>query len=82
MVMHQDNLSSMILENNERLSSGNCTKHIRVRKFMIKDRIEMGDLKIKYCPTGQFCLTPLPNHFKERTPKNPDPRFRAYGRTL
>ena len=43
-VMYQDNLSAMLLDNNGRLSSGNRTKHIRVRFFLIKDRIAMGDL--------------------------------------
>ena len=50
-VMYQDNLSAMLFENNGRLSSVNQKKHIRVRYFLIKDRIVIGDLKVKYCPT-------------------------------
>ena len=53
-VMYQDNMSAMLLENNCRLSSGNRKKHIRARYFMIKDRIAMRDLKVKYCPPGKI----------------------------
>ena len=49
--MYQENLSGMILKNNGILSSGNWTKHIRVRYFLIKDRIAMSYLKVKYCLT-------------------------------
>ena len=41
-VMYQDNLSTIIFENNERLSSVNQTKHIRIIYFMIKYTIDMG----------------------------------------
>ena len=59
--MYQDNLSAMLLENNGILLSDNWTKHIFVRYFLIKDRIAMGDLKVKYCPTGKI----LDNHLKK-----------------
>ena len=57
--MYQDNLSTMLLENNGILLSDNRTKHIFVRYFLIKDRIAMADLKVKYCPTGKM----LDEHF-------------------
>ena len=57
--MYQDNLIAMLLENNGRLSSVNWMKHIRVRYFLIKGRIAMGDLKVKYFPTGEM----LDGHF-------------------
>ena len=56
--MYQDKLSSMLLNNYGRLSSGNHTKHIRIRYFPIKDIMAMGDLKVKYFPTGKM----LANH--------------------
>ena len=58
--MYQDNLSVMLPSNNGILSSGNRTKHIRVRYFLIKDRIEMGDLKVRYVPMGKLWTTNLP----------------------
>ena len=57
--MYQDNLSTMLLSNNGRLSSGNLEKHMSVRCFLVKYRIAMGDPKVKYCPTGKM----LANHF-------------------
>ena len=47
-VMYQDNLSALIINNNGRLSSVNRIKHIHVRYLLIKDRMSMGDLKVKY----------------------------------
>ena len=53
-IMYQGNLSAILLKNNGILSSGNRTKHIHVRLFLIKDRISMGYLKVKYFLTGFF----------------------------
>ena len=53
-VMMRDNKSCILLETNGQLSSSKRTKHINVRYFFIKDRIEKGDLKIKYCPTKKM----------------------------
>ena len=61
-VMYQNNLSDVLLKNNGRLSSEKQKKHIRVRYFLIKYRIDMGDLKVKYSPTGKFWKTTIPNH--------------------
>ena len=51
-LIYQDNLRYILLDNNIKLSSGNRMKHIHVRYFMIKDRIVMGYLMVKYLPTG------------------------------
>ena len=58
-VMYQDNPSAMLLKNNGRLSSGNQMNHIRFRFFLIKYRIDMGYLKVKYSLTGKM----LADHF-------------------
>ena len=42
----------MLLENNVSLLSGNWKKHILVRYLLIKDKIVMGDMKVKYFLTG------------------------------
>ena len=57
--MYQDNLSSVLLNNNGRLSSGNRTKHIRVRYFLINNIIVIGALKVKYYLTEEM----LAGHF-------------------
>ena len=74
--MYQYNLSSMLLENNGRFSSGNRTKHICVIYFLIKYRIEMGELRVEYFPTGKFWPITLPNHFKGLPSRNLELRFR------
>ena len=58
-VMYQENQSTILLDNNDRLSSGNWTKNIRVRYFLIKDRIAMGDMKVKYYPMGNMLASHL-----------------------
>ena len=62
-ILYQDNTSAMLLEKNGRESSGKRTRHINIRYFYIKDRIEKGDIVIKYCPTdemvGDFMSKPL-----------------------
>ena len=43
-IVNQDNMSGIKLEENGKKSSTKRTKHIRVRYFFIKDRIEKGDI--------------------------------------
>ena len=53
-ILYQDNTSAMLLEKNGKESSGKRTRHINIRYFYIKDRIEKGDVEIKYCPTDEM----------------------------
>ncbi len=50
-VMYQDNKSAILLEENWKSSSRRQTKHIQVCYFFINDRIGIGDVSMKYCPT-------------------------------
>jgi hypothetical protein len=58
-ILHQDNMSAMLLETNGKESSSNRTKHINVRYFFIKDRVGAGEITIKHCPTNDM----LADHF-------------------
>ena len=49
----------MGLEINGPMSSGKNTKHIRRKYFFIKDRIDSGDLEVKYCPTEDMWVDVL-----------------------
>ena len=51
-VLYQDNKSSILLETNERGSSGKRTRHIAVRYFFIADRVKSKEIRIEYSPTG------------------------------
>ena len=50
-VLLQDNKSTILLATNGMMSSLKKTKHIRHRFFLIKDRVESGDVEIAYEPT-------------------------------
>ena len=53
-IVYQDNTSAQRLENNGKISSGKRTKHMNIRYFFIKDRVDAGDFKIEHCPTKQM----------------------------
>jgi hypothetical protein len=54
LLLYQDNMSTMLLKTNGRASSLKCTKHIKVKYFLIKDKVVQGEVTIKQCPTGQI----------------------------
>ena len=69
-ILYQDNKSAILLEKNAAMSSSQRTKHIKVRYFFMKDKVENGELQIIYCPTenmlGDFFTKPLQGkQFKE-----------------
>ena len=72
-VVYQDKLSAILLGNNCRLSSENWMKHIRIRYFLIKDRIVMVGLEFKYCPMGEN----LADHFTKPLQGADFQKFRA-----
>ena len=73
-ILYQDNKSAILLEKNGSLSSSQKTRHINVRYFFIKDKVDQGDIEIVYCPTGDmladFFTKPLQGNqfiaFRER----------------
>jgi hypothetical protein len=50
-ILYQDNKSAMLLEHNGRASSSKRTKHIHLRYFYVKDKVDSGALHIEHCPT-------------------------------
>ena len=58
-MLFQYKLSAMLLERNEMTSISKITKHIRVGYYFIKDRISVGNIVVKHCPTGEM----LADHF-------------------
>jgi hypothetical protein len=53
-LIYQDNMSAMLLETNGKASSSKSTKHIKVKYFFIKDKVNLGENTIELCPTGQM----------------------------
>jgi hypothetical protein len=49
-VLYQDNQSCMALMNKGK-SGCERTRHIAIRYFFLKDRIDKGEVRVEYCPT-------------------------------
>ena len=39
-MLYQDNMSAILLKTNRRVSSSKQTKHIKVKYFLIKDKVD------------------------------------------
>ena len=50
-VLYQDNQSAIRLEVNGRNSCTGNSRHISIRYFFVKDRVEKGEVSIKHCPS-------------------------------
>jgi hypothetical protein len=53
-IFYQDNQSTIRFEKNGRRSCGPNSRHIDIRYFFIKDRLELEDIEVQYCPTEQM----------------------------
>ena len=53
----------ILLEKNRKRSSGERTRALNIRVFLVTDHIEKGDLTVRYCPMdkmlGDFYTKPL-----------------------
>jgi hypothetical protein len=50
-MIFQDNMSSLSLEKNGKVSSSKRTKHIKAKYFLINDYYDSGEIDLRYCPT-------------------------------
>ena len=50
-IVFQDNQSAIRLEKNGRNSCTGKSRHIDIKYFFVKDRIDNGDVSISYCPS-------------------------------
>ena len=50
-ILYQDNQSAIKLEKNGRNSCTGNLRHIGIRYFFVKDRVDKGEISIEYCPT-------------------------------
>jgi hypothetical protein len=50
-VIFQDNMSSLSLKKNGRVSSSKWTKHIKAKYFLIKNYYNSGEIDLCYCST-------------------------------
>ena len=52
--VYQDNKSAILLAENGRMSSSQRTRHINIRYFFVKDRIDGGEIKVEHMPTEEM----------------------------
>ncbi len=65
-VVFQDNMSTMRLAINGFLSSSSPTRDIKSRYYLIKEKVDEGEVDIQYCPTERMCSNVL-NKSKQGT---------------
>ncbi len=53
-IIYQDNKSAILLEVNGKGSTSKRTKHIKVRYFFVKDKINSGEMVVEYCPKDRM----------------------------
>ena len=53
-IVYQDNQSAIRMEKNGRNSCTGNSRHIHIRYFFVKDRIDKNEVTIEYCPTLQM----------------------------
>ncbi len=62
-ILHQDNKSAILLEENGKRSSSKRTRALNIRYFFLTDQIEKGNVTITYCSTddmvGDYQTKPL-----------------------
>ena len=55
-VIYQDNKSAILLETNGKFSSSKRTKHIKMKYFFVKDKVEDGEVKIEHLGTDKMWI--------------------------
>ena len=65
-MLYQDNQSTILMLKNGRNSCTGNSRHINIRYFFVKDRIDKKEIKVEYCPTrtmlADFFTKPLQGH--------------------
>jgi hypothetical protein len=65
-LLYQDNMSAILLKTNRRANSSKRTKNIKVKCFLIKDKVNREEITIEHCPTEQM-WTDINTKPKQRT---------------
>ena len=53
-ILHQDNKSTILLQENRRKSTGNWSRALNMRYFFLTDQVKKGNLRITYCSTDNM----------------------------
>ncbi len=61
-IIHQDNLSSILLETNGKASNSKCTRHMNVRYFLSLTVLKGDTLRLDIVLQGTWLVISSPNH--------------------
>ena len=53
-ILHQDNKSTILLQEKGRKSTGKRSRALNVRYFFLTDQVKKGNLRITHCPTNDM----------------------------
>ena len=74
-ILYQDNTSAILLEKNGKESSSKRTRHINMRYFYIKEKVDNKDIEMQYCPTDEM----LGDHMSKPLQGK---KFRAFNKAM
>ena len=60
-------MSAMKIEKNGQASLDKRSRHVNVRYFFVKDRLESNDIKVEHCNTEEMIADFLQNRSKARS---------------
>ena len=63
-VLAQDNTSSIQQEKNGWKSCGKKSRHMNIRYFLVKDRVDRGEIDIIYCPAEEMLGVFTPSFYR------------------
>jgi len=53
-IFYQDNKYAIKMETNGRMSCTSNSKHVDIRDFFVKDRVDKREIEIRHCPTAKM----------------------------
>jgi len=64
-ILYQDNESAIRMETNGRMSCTSNPKHIDIRYFFVKDRVDKKEIEIHHCPTAKMVAAYFTKPFRK-----------------
>ena len=74
-ILHQDNQAAILMQENRVLSRRRKSRHVDIRFFFLKDRVDRGEIDIVYCGTDEMSADYLTKPLQGE-------KFRRHRRTI
>jgi hypothetical protein len=69
-IIYQDNMSAVLLETNGHASASNRTKHIKVKYFFIKDKVDQSEIVLNIAPPAKCGQMSIPSQNRGQHTEN------------